>query len=58
MTNFYTQENRIVLQDPEPFARLSELGDSSVNITTRLWVKAVDYWDVYFDTHGSRLRTI
>ena len=39
-----------VLQDPEPFARLSELGDSSVNITTRLWVKPDDYWDVYFDT--------
>jgi len=39
-----------VLQDPEPFARLSELGDSSVNITTRIWVKAADYWDVYFDT--------
>ena len=39
-----------VLQDPAPFARLSELGDSSVNITTRLWVNAADYWDVYFDT--------
>ena len=39
-----------VLKDPEPFARLSELGDSSVNITTRLWVNAADYWDVYFDT--------
>jgi len=39
-----------VKQDPAPFARLSELGDSSVNITTRLWVNAADYWDVYFDT--------
>lgn len=39
-----------VQQDPAPFARLSELGDSSVNITTRLWVNAADYWDVYFDT--------
>jgi len=39
-----------VLKDPEPFARLSELADSSVNITTRLWVNAADYWDVYFDT--------
>ena len=38
-----------ILKDPEPFARLSELADSSVNITTRLWANAADYWDVYFD---------
>lgn len=43
-------KDKRVQQDPEPFARLSELGDSSVNITTRLWVNAADYWDVYFDT--------
>lgn len=44
------KNDKRVLQDPAPFARLSELGDSSVNITTRLWVDAADYWDVYFDT--------
>ena len=44
-----TKDTR-VLKDPEPFCRLGELGDSSVNITTRLWVKAADYWDVHFDT--------
>ncbi len=38
-----------VLNDPAPFIRLGELADSSVNITTRLWVKAEDYWDVHFD---------
>ena len=38
-----------ILKDPEPFVRLSELGDSSVNIATRNWVKKEDYWDVYFD---------
>jgi len=38
-----------ILKDPEPFVRLSELGDSSVNITTKTWVNAEDYWDVYFD---------
>lgn len=42
-------DNR-VLKDPAPFARLSELADSSVNISARFWVKAADYWDVYFDT--------
>ena len=47
--NIAVQDTR-VLKDPEPFVRMSELADSSVNITTRLWVKADAYWDVYFDT--------
>jgi small conductance mechanosensitive channel len=38
-----------VLKTPAPFIRMGEMADSSVNITTRLWVKAADYWDVYFD---------
>lgn len=25
-----------------------ELGDSSVNLTLRVWCKTEDYWDVYF----------
>jgi small conductance mechanosensitive channel len=28
---------------------LSELADSSVNFTVRVWVNAADYWGVYFD---------
>jgi len=39
-----------VLDDPEPFVKVGELGDSSVNFTCRVWVKAADYWGVYFDT--------
>jgi small conductance mechanosensitive channel len=38
-----------ILKDPEPFVGLSELGDSSVNLTTRAWVKPEDYWGVFFD---------
>jgi len=38
-----------VLQDPAPFVAVSELADSSVNFTTRAWVKSADYWDVYFE---------
>ncbi|MCI4644090.1 MAG: mechanosensitive ion channel [Hyphomonadaceae bacterium] len=34
---------------PEPFIRLTNLGNSSVDITTRSWVEAADYWDVKFD---------
>lgn len=38
-----------VLQDPAPMFVVSELADSSVNFTVRLWVKTPDYWGVYFD---------
>jgi len=38
-----------ILKDPVPFVAVSELADSSVNFTTRAWVKSADYWDVYFE---------
>ncbi|NQY38859.1 MAG: mechanosensitive ion channel [Henriciella sp.] len=38
-----------IMRDPEPFAKVANLGDSSVDIATRNWVKAADYWDVKFD---------
>ncbi len=28
-----------------------ELGDSSVNLAVRPWVKTAEYWDAYFDIH-------
>ena len=37
------------LSDPEPQIVVSELADSSVNITVRVWVNAADYWGLYFD---------
>ena len=39
------------LKDPAVTIALSELADSSVNFVVRPWVKASDYWGVYFDTH-------
>jgi len=41
-------DNR-VLNDPAPKVAVSELADSSVNFVVRPWVKAADYWDVYFE---------
>ena len=38
-----------VLKEPAPFVAVSELGDSSVNITTRAWVNSADFWDVHFE---------
>lgn len=37
-----------IMTDPEPFFALAELADSSVNIAVRAWVKAPDYWGVFF----------
>ena len=42
------KDNRII-NDPAPFIELGALADSSVNITVRVWVKAIDYWAVNFD---------
>jgi len=38
-----------ILKEPAPTVAVSELGDSSVNLVCRPWVKPVDYWGVYFD---------
>ena len=42
-------EDKRVLPEPESVVAVSELGDSSVNFVVRPWVRAADYWDVYFD---------
>ncbi|PLX07093.1 MAG: mechanosensitive ion channel protein MscS [Marinilabiliales bacterium] len=40
-----------ILEDPALFIGLGEMADSSINITTRAWVKTEDYWDVKFDVN-------
>lgn len=37
-----------VHDDPEPWARVTNLGDSSVDISVRLWCDAPDYWELKF----------
>jgi small conductance mechanosensitive channel len=39
-----------LLKDPQPVVLVSELADSSVNLTLRAWTSADDYWGFYFDT--------
>lgn len=41
--------HELVMQDPEPFVRLANHGDSSVDYAVKAWVKAEDYWTVYYD---------
>jgi small conductance mechanosensitive channel len=44
-------QDKRIFKDPAPFLALHTLGDSSVNVIVRVWVKADDYWGVYFDTN-------
>ncbi|MFK7915922.1 MAG: mechanosensitive ion channel family protein [Pseudomonadales bacterium] len=41
--------DRRVLREPAPLVVVSELGDSSVNFTVRVWVQASDLWALKFD---------
>lgn len=37
------------LKNPAPSISVTELGDSSVNLSVRPWAKPEDYWTVYFE---------
>lgn len=41
-------ENELVYTDPAPFVELSNMGNSSIDFTTRVWCNNSDYWTVYF----------
>jgi small conductance mechanosensitive channel len=47
--NIVDKDDR-VLKSPEAWMKVTNLGDSSVDITVRIWVASSDYWDVKFDT--------
>ena len=38
-----------IFKDPEPFVKVVNLNDSSVDIQSRTWVEGADFWDVKFD---------
>lgn len=39
----------LTLKHPEPTVTVTDLGDSSVNLSVRPWAKPEDYWTVYFE---------
>lgn len=43
------QADARVFQDPEPFVKVSGLGDSSVTFTVRVWCDAGDWWPLKCD---------
>jgi small conductance mechanosensitive channel len=42
-------DNKYVIKDPKPTVAVAELGDSSVNLLVRPWVKTSDYWTAKWD---------
>ena len=51
-------KHELVLTDPAPMVRLKELGDSSLNFITRVWVNSKDYWTVNFDLNEQVLAAL
>ncbi|GAA0701563.1 mechanosensitive ion channel [Paraclostridium ghonii] len=43
------KEEKRILEDPKPIIGLNTLGENSMQIVARPWVKTDDYWSVYFD---------
>jgi small conductance mechanosensitive channel len=41
--------HELVLKDPAPSIRMTELAESSVNFAVHPWSKTSDYWNVYCD---------
>lgn len=41
-------ENELVFKDPAPFVEMSEMNDSSLDFTVRVWCNRPDYWTVNF----------
>lgn len=45
------KEDERALTDPAPFVGVTGYGDSSVDLTVRIWCKTEHYWDVFFDNN-------
>ena len=42
-------EDPRALKDPAPFIGVTGYGDSSIDLTVRVWTRNADYWGVFFD---------
>ena len=43
------KDDRVLKEDNPPEVMVEALGDSSVNLKLRTWVKSEDYWGLFFD---------
>lgn len=47
-----------VQKNPAPVVWVAALADSSVNLSTRVWVKNSDFWDVFFEYNEKFYKTL
>ena len=52
------ESNPLILKDPAPAIYVSDLADSSVNLTLRFWTDSEKYWDAYWDVKRALKGTI
>ncbi|MBQ7177307.1 MAG: mechanosensitive ion channel family protein, partial [Victivallales bacterium] len=50
--------NPLILKDPAPAIYVSDLADSSVNLTLRYWTDNDKYWDAYWAVKRALKSTI
>lgn len=51
------KDERVLKEENPPQVMVEALGDSSVNLKLRVWVKSEDYWSLFFDTtEGAKKR--
>lgn len=48
LEDILAKDERILQEPAAPFVAMSQLADSSVNYVVRVWVKSLDYWNVYY----------
>jgi small conductance mechanosensitive channel len=46
------KKHKLVLKNPEPVVKIFSYENSSIDFIVRPWVKASDYWTVYFDVQS------
>lgn len=51
-------ENELILKDPAPEVLVSDLADSSVNLTLRYWTSTQNYWPAFWSIKGNLKQTI
>ncbi|NLZ94704.1 MAG: mechanosensitive ion channel [Bacteroidales bacterium] len=47
-----------ILKDPKIFMVVSELAESSINLSVRVWVNAADFWSVFFEMNENIYNTL
>ncbi len=53
ITQTAAKHPKVLTEPAAPWAKVVSLGDSSVNLQSRVWAKSEDYWDVMFDLNKS-----